>query len=120
MTMTSIATFILTLAVYLSSNLLWYRDGKRHGASDVIHQLFAGESDFYRYQIYRMTGGRDAWMLNRLLLCLRNDYGMVIDWDATNEAWVIEVDRDEVPEEGRDQGQRHPGGAGHHQEGEQE
>ena len=92
--MTSVATFILTFAAWLSTNLLWYRSGKRHGASDVIHQLFAGESDFYQYQTYRMTGGKDAELLRKLVNCLRNDYGLVAEWDGLRKFWTIEVDHE--------------------------
>lgn len=95
MTVTRVVTFILTLAAWLSSNLLWYRTGKRHGASDVIHQLFAGQADFYKYLIYRKTGGNDAEVLRKLVACLRNDHGMYAEWDGLRGFWTIEVDRDE-------------------------
>lgn len=69
-----------------------YSIGFRAGRHDAIHQLFSGEQDFEQYLAYRKTGGHDAELLQKLVNCLRNDYGMVAEWDGLRKFWTIELE----------------------------
>ena len=85
-----VAVFFLTLGLCLVN----YRAGFLSGRHDTIHQLFSGEHDFKQYITYRKTGGHDAELLQKLVNCLRNDYGLVAEWDGLRKFWTIEVDHE--------------------------
>lgn len=85
-----VAVFFITL----STCAICYWSGFNSGRSDTIRQLFSGEHDFKRYLDYRKTGGYPAELLNKLVNCLRNDYGMVAEWDGLRKVWTIEVDHE--------------------------
>ena len=72
----------------------WYSVGFQNGRRDTIHQLFSGEKDFKQYLSYRKTGGEYAELLQKLINCLRNDFGLVAEWDGLRRFWTIEVDHE--------------------------
>lgn len=89
--MTNIINAIVCIVSFACSAYCWYRIGLRNGRSDTISQLFAGEKDFYMYLSWRMTGGKDAEILRKLVACLRDDYNIVAEWDGMLYRWNIEV-----------------------------
>ena len=89
---------LFSLAVTIGCSMdIGYTKGTMDGRKDTIHQLFSGERDFKQYLSFRRTGGHDAELLQKLINCLRNDYGLVAEWDGLRKLWTIEV-----PHEGCD------------------
>lgn len=86
---------LFSLAVIIGCSMhIGYTQGTMDGRKDTIQQLFSGEADFKQYLTYRKTGGHDAEVLQKLINCLRNDYGMVAEWDGLRKFWTIEVDHE--------------------------
>lgn len=86
---------LFSLAVIIGCSMdIGYTKGTMDGRKDTIHQLFSGEADFKQYLTYRKTGGHDADVLQKLVNCLRNDFGMVAEWDGLRKVWTIEVDHE--------------------------
>lgn len=86
----AIVITIIMLAGYFAAYLLGREDGIKY----VWLLLFPGKSDFMQYLDYRKTGGHDAEQLQKLVNCLRNDYGLVAEWDGLRKFWTIEVDHE--------------------------
>jgi hypothetical protein len=90
-----ISSILIGVASTAAVAYVWYRCGFNSGRRYAIRQLFAGEKDFVHYLSYRRSGGQDALLLQKLVNCLRNDYGMFAEWDGLRNVWTIEVEHAE-------------------------
>lgn len=64
-----------------------YELGRMDGEKKRLIELFRGEDDLKRFIEYKIFAGDEAEAMRQLICTLRDERGIVADWDGTT--WTI-------------------------------